>query len=1328
MKKIFAFVLASIMVLSLVPASAFAAITKDCPETHNLDNCEYTFVETVIPSCKDGGYGYTVYECNVCGERFLADFVETLAHIWVSSADGNHKNTTASCKGNGTVGKEYLKCKICSAPYNGPYAVKDGDFAYKKTDPDQAHKLNYVSGYGCEAQYKCSVCSGTFYGVDENGYAKKTASHTWEFTKVVKEPEIVNGVGVEGSALYTCKDCKDTKLVQIFAPECKCDGYESIFTTKIVSYKAATCEADGTYPVYKCSDCNQLYKTNKDGKNFVAIEKVEDAVIPAKGHDDSDGRKAGAYNCESTFTCKTCKKTITERDHGGIVEGAYVAPDYVFVTEYSTADCTNYGYLVWLCNYCGDNEAVFTPPSGHTTETVIVPSTCGTYGYIYTYCTNEWCTLTAEAIHVVYGIPYEVAVDGEPVKVVSLVRNTVLDENAHDFALIANQTVSCDQPGLEVYKCKFCNKMTYETVPASGHEFDESKTEYKPADCINPGYIRKYCKNCKSYVDTAIAATPGIHNYELTESYHHCIVTTVPTVQQRPDGTYLGREVYSCTGCGTQITVYVDKLTTGFTGTKWFENLEAAELYHYGNKKLVDGVWTYAFTDTLVKQNTLCVPSTCYSNGYDVYKCSSCDQLVYVTAEKLPHTNFKTTPAKASTCKATGNIEYNTCYVCNTNFIFVDAEGEQISLYKTVDDKKVLMTAAEIAVATANAKQKDLAAGEQIIKAHASLLGDKKTVTDCAGNVIGTYYVCGGKDCGKKFTDKTASTIYNGPTKNSSHTWTNVVPYVAATCNATGTVGVQYCTVCSKYQVIYNYIYENESGELSIKKSSTVYNTAEDAEITLPAPIEGTLEIYIAADGTIKANAISIPKFEHAYDATTGTYAAILSEKVNADDCSKPSYTHNYCIFCEYEYLTDYRPASSADGHVNEYGELLKGDCAYLETLESLNCFYCDYSIDKNDIHSYLSQDIEVAATCTTDGYVYNYCVDCGRRKVVKVFFADADAYHAIDKTTGIPVNGELVGVAKDYANAGDYYYVCNDCGKQLTKTVKEDAPKEPGVEIVLSLDSDKYVIGSTIYVTVSLDSYKGVNVWGLDFNLNYDPAVVEFLDEETVWVTTNFTEAHDAAQQTEKVVVKDEDGKETVTRVPTGVVKVAANAKENVLVKGSQDLVVLAFKVVNPTAPGANFLVPAYEAQEDPFFGGFAGFASAVTVVDEKGNAVNALYNDFDLNAEPDFDNYESWEAAYIYEGENVGELAQATIRPLLDVDGNYQGGNDLNMADILALYELIVFNEYDVAADTDFNGVINMVDLANAYHVLVGRTTVEALAGVIPSDWIPAEGAKND
>ncbi|MBR4033452.1 MAG: hypothetical protein IKJ04_01465, partial [Clostridia bacterium] len=115
MKKIFAFILATIMVVSLVPASVFAAITNDtdCPTVHTVKNCEYTVLGEVDATCTDPSY--TAYKCNKCGKQFADNFgTEANGHTWKDNQNSKKKQTNVAPNcAKEAPGKEWVKCSVC---------------------------------------------------------------------------------------------------------------------------------------------------------------------------------------------------------------------------------------------------------------------------------------------------------------------------------------------------------------------------------------------------------------------------------------------------------------------------------------------------------------------------------------------------------------------------------------------------------------------------------------------------------------------------------------------------------------------------------------------------------------------------------------------------------------------------------------------------------------------------------------------------------------------------------------------------------------------------------------------------------------------------------------------------------------------------------------------------------------------------------------------------------------------------------------------------------------------------------------------------------------
>ena len=1263
MKKIFAFVLASIMVLSLVPASVFAAIVKDCPDTHTVNNCAYAFVDKQDATCTQ--VGYTVYECKACGEQFLDDLVDTLPHNWEDDAAKKKDNKTAACHKDVSkvvVGKRYVKCKDCKTT------------TCLETAWQTAHKLGAVSGFGCEAKAQCSVCKNYFTGkLDENGHHIPTGTHQYEFTKVVKEPVRVNGETEVGSALYTCKECKNTTYVDIFAPNCRCaeDALKDIYLNKIVPHKDAACEVEGTLAVYECDDCGQLYSydKNKSTNKYAPIEKIEDAKIDAKKHAPKDNKYPDPVGCATTFECNACKAKITTYAHDK-------GDKYMEVDEYSEATCVDYGYSLWLCTFCGWNDAKFDPPTGHTEKSFHIDATCANWGYTVTYCVNEKCHLidakgqsvvnTPAYKYDIYGASYDVYLTDEdgnkvPVQVVRVERNEIPNASAHDYECIAASPVACGVQGYEVYQCKNCGNFNTKILAPIQHDFDENKSEYIAPSCSQVGYLKNWCNNCKQYVTvTTFPATPGIHNYESVEIHSNCGMPTDPSYYK--NGVwYHTWEIYQCTGCTAQIPVHSNPVGSSKVKTT-FDSLEEAELYHYGKATLVNGEWVYESKYDNFGKPTAEKPSTCYSNGYALYECGHCGQLVYVTLEKADHPKAALLPtaAKPATCTTAGNIAYNTCYICNSIVLLNGEEQKTVTLADTV----LLPHTGD---------------GNNLVEV---------ILKDCAGNKIGSYWKCptvnNKTTCNKLFTDKTAATPYTGITADKADdcSFTAIVDYKAATCNTNGVVGIEYCATCGKVRITENYIAENGA------KKSVTKNSIEEAEAYVLKCINAAkIDILISANNTVTANTIVIPMFDHDYNAETKKYDAIKSTHVEAEDCSKPGYRYNKCALCPFEYLDLYTPASSTNGHANKYGQSLVGDCGYLQGIKAADrvCFYCGKEVEVK--HTTLSEDIKVPATCETNGYTYNYCVECGYRDVKPghVEFKNPDEYHTKKDDKGNFVHGVKVGVDADYAHAGDYYYACDTCGIALDKTVEVKCPGT-GLEVILSSDADAYIAGATVKVTVTLDSFKGVDVWGLNIPVVYDPAHFKFVGFEANTDVFGKPEVSETKYNT-----LTDKGAISANTVYTGVVSIAAAATENVKIKGALDLVTLEFMVITPVAN--EYPISVVESVKDikvatvmnPYTGK-AEFVSkdyALNFVNEKGVAVeNVLYN-------------------------ATEEVLKVNVKGFLNIDGDKAGL--VNMSDALALYEYILFEDNYVEADVNCDGAVNLDDLIFLFDIINGKKTIQ-------------------
>lgn len=1204
MKKIFAFILASIMVLSLVPASAFAAITKyDCPDPHTLATVpSYTKIETVAPTCAKGGQpGYTIYECDKCGEQFLGDFVNAPKHTWVSTADSTHKDTAAKCS-DGTSAKKWEKCSVCGE-VGKTKCDKDGcdgkcGFGYNTYAPE--HVLVVKTANGCATVYNCTVCKKDFY-LDADGNPTQNhddIGHDWKYVNATVRPYYdANGKPHNGTAVYKCEDCKETKEVEIL-----CE-HECVFE-RVSGYVAPTCTTAGKYAEYQCFQCLEIeyYKETFDddgnltGKVDLTKEEAEELeergvnYIPTIPHSLETETKVPGQ-CVVTGKCTVCKQqTSNVVDHINLVKQEVLAPT-----------CTTIGYAAVACSWCQYSDIVIVPAINHsvagTSVTIEVPvatANCATKSKVLVLCPLPDCTSTVQ-----YNGSNKYLYDGT-VYTIAAIKEGSYDKTNHKIVEQVINEGSCTVNRIVISYCEYgCAEYQYgvRIEDATGHILYTTETY----TCSAVGYLKTtttLCKVCGATTSTQPTAVNFVSTFNTLDEakLFHGLKTKVTTPTFKDDGSFKEYKVE-----------YVD--TTA--------------------------------THTLVKDESKSFASTCTRIGYTTYMCTGCGAsfIVIDPVKKHEPTAAGLQGYKAPTCDKEGNTGYYTCKNCGAYYV-EDAKGNQ-----TV---------------------KTTAKGNVLYKHSHNL--QKVEVKDCTGKLVLTYWKC--KSHKKYFSDAAAKNEISKPA-DVSHQWKTLLPGVTVTCDTDGTAEVKFCTVCNILVAV---------GKIDIVDTKL----GTDATEELKAVIALADEVYVKEENVTFFEKDGVKYISYIENGDTdATIKELTTKKLNHEtfvkeveshtahnsDCTytDPLYIYEECELCGDEWL---RSFTDSHRHLNAKGEYLATDCNG-EGIDDNVCVICGLEIEVINHNPANSKNtletVEVKATCVAEGYTYVYCTECGYKKVTGTLAKNKNNHAA------------PVGQETNYAQTGykSGKRPCSACG------YKGEAAKmkDKGLELLLSTEINgvegvkSATYGSTIKVTVSLASLNGVNVWGLDFGFKYNPAILDYVGFEF-----NQDSAFQSRLATEVFTEYFNRTTQKLETIPAGIISVVAHAdNEHVAIKGSQDLVTLIFEV---------------KYAEDQYYGDGFEFsvgdvsdcldykAYSVNVIDENGTALDKV----------------------IYNASNVNS-ATVEYAPCCDL----KKPEGIEISDILAIYSLILFGDYDVAADLNADGVVNAEDLRLSYAFLTGANSFE-------------------
>lgn len=361
-KKIFAMFLAVLMVVSMLPTSVFAA---NCPAVHTIDNCEYTLVSVVAPTCGDPGYTY--YECNECHTKFIGSPVPATGEHTFEPTDGE----PATCGEIGyTAG---LKCKDCPE-------TKDCEIIppkYKEGTPCDFGAWG-PNAFDCTQDIvltrTCNACGNV-----EEAKQSAQSAHAWGEPKVkVAATATSTGIAVQKCThTFNGVKCNAEREIVVY--------YEHNHSFADVAAVAPTCTETGMAAYSYCRICN--VKFNAAHTKALTAKEIAALVLPA-AHVYKEGKVPSCTNPNGE--CKNCKQTVFTVPHQmDPKKGAEVTTKGFSSNGQIT--CTYGGFKTIKCADCSYFTTEAVNALGHETVTVTVPATCSAYGYTFTYCTRNGC-------------------------------------------------------------------------------------------------------------------------------------------------------------------------------------------------------------------------------------------------------------------------------------------------------------------------------------------------------------------------------------------------------------------------------------------------------------------------------------------------------------------------------------------------------------------------------------------------------------------------------------------------------------------------------------------------------------------------------------------------------------------------------------------------------------------------------------------------------------------------------------------------------------------------------------------------------------------------
>ena len=578
----------------------------------------------------DGFYAYSrgknIYGLNNCDHNFFEDFDNTTYEQYNSTY-----HTTILKKG------EY--CQYCKGTQS------------RATEKRESHDFTEAvdAQLGNQRFYLIEECEDCEYTDSEYVVAKSVISSYYGVADGDAHTVTVSDLsdsGVNTSIRYgtDAGSCNKTS-----APNYTKAGYYPVYYDITYSYSGESMTESGVSYVWLLSDDSDDEETSNTNAIHVHDFRYIETVAPTC---DELGYER--------WQCSGCG-SLEKRNYVQTTGHDY---EEILIRE---ADCQQGGFVLNMCQTCGDFYTETTPTTEHDYAENKITATCIKSGY-----TEHTCKTCGD-------------------KYITDITSLI----SHEYE---SRTVepTCEDKGYTVYTCTMCKTMYIDDyVDASGHEWDEGRTVAN-SGCVNEGVMEYNCihEGCKEKLIEAIDAnghTPGteatctepqlcndcgtVLNKATGHSYSADVIK--PTCQA------MGYTIYSCDNCAdSYFADYTDRLEHNYD-KETIEPTCTEHGYTIYSCADCDDEYVSDYTEKKAHDYEAAVTApTCTEMGYTTYTCSACDDS-YVSdyTDVLEHNYNKETIEP--TCTEHGYAIY-TCPDCGKSYIGDYSENKEHTYSETV--------------------------------------------------------------------------------------------------------------------------------------------------------------------------------------------------------------------------------------------------------------------------------------------------------------------------------------------------------------------------------------------------------------------------------------------------------------------------------------------------------------------------------------------------------------------------------------------------------------------------------------------------------------------